>query len=438
LPKYYDKRTLNHEQAVAWVKQQIIAMGCAFNETHLEAGIDAFAEIADPLTGAALANFLGVQVKTRERFDAESPEKFSFYADAADIAYWASSTIPVLLVVCRSRTDEAHAVWVREYFKTPQNQGTRTVTFDKQRDRFIAGDVWQRRLVDVSVPHSRGLSFPPLPKSENISSNLLEAVLPQTVYSGAAKLKDRPSVIDSLRKHNSEVHEFLLKGDLLWSVHPLSGNAWSEVVEPGSTESMDFSELSLSDDPSKRRYAVELLNLCLSARLRLEDVFWFKYEDMYVYAPVRYVTRRVRKSIRTDTKETRRGLIFPTYFNGRMVRCRHLAFLANFVEIGGVHYLQVDPTYFFSRDGRRKHPRSEDLIRKARILQKEQDYHSNLEVWREVLTQLSDFTRREYPLLRFKDYLRFVSPVSIPDTVWNPPKAASDSGKGDLDQQLSL
>src|ERR1035438_7549997 len=98
MPKFYDKRTLNHEQAVAWVKQQVIGMGFGFNEMHLEAGIDAFAELADPKTGAARANFLGVQVKTCEKFDAESQEKFSFYADGDDITYWDISNLPVLLV----------------------------------------------------------------------------------------------------------------------------------------------------------------------------------------------------------------------------------------------------------------------------------------------------------------------------------------------------
>lgn len=438
MAKYYDKRTLNHEQALAWVKQQVIGMRCAFNEAHIEAGIDAYVELADPQTGAARASFLGVQVKTCERFDAESAEKFSFYADGEDITYWMTSTIPVLLVVCRAKTEEAYAIWVREYFKSPENNGKKTVVFDKERDRFKGGDAWQRRLIEVSVPHSRGLSFPPVPKPEDISSNLIEAILPEKVYWGRPKLKLRPAILDELKKQDFEGHEFLSKGELLWSVHSLTESTWRGIVENGSVESMDFSKLAFHKDPAMRRYAVELLNLCLSARLWRDEVYWFKEEELYVYSPRREVTRRVRKSVRTEFRETRRGLFFPSYFKGRIVRCRHLAFLANFVAIGDAYFLQVDPTYYFSRDGRRKHPRWEELIRQARILQKEQDYHSNLEVWREVLTPASDFTRSDYPFLRFKDYRRFESPVSIPDAVWNPSKPSNQPTGDSLDQQLSL
>ena len=116
------------------------------------------------------------------------------------------------------------------------------------------------------------------------------------------------------------------------------------MVDAASVVVMDFSELAFHADPAKRRYAVELLNLCLSARLRRDDIYWFKEEEMYVYAPKREVTKRVRKSVKTEDSETKRGLIFPSYFKGRMVRCRHLAFMAKFVEIGGIYYLQVDLT----------------------------------------------------------------------------------------------
>src|SRR6266404_4304140 len=134
MSKIYDKRTLNHQQAVMWVGQQVFAMRDVFNPLQTEAGIDGIIELADPQTGAASASFLGVQVKTAISFDAESGEKFSFYADGKDIAYWKSSKIPVLLVVCRSGTEEAYAVIVQNYFKIPENRNTKTVVFDKRRD----------------------------------------------------------------------------------------------------------------------------------------------------------------------------------------------------------------------------------------------------------------------------------------------------------------
>jgi hypothetical protein len=438
MAKFYDKRTLNHEQAVAWVKQQIIGMGFAFNEIHLEAGIDGFVELADPRTGAAQANFLGVQVKTCEMFAAESAETFSFYADGDDITYWRASSVPVLLIVCRAKTDEAYAIWIRDYFNAPQNAATKTVAYNKERDRFRGSDNWQRRLVEAGVPHGLGMSFPPVPKPEELSSNLLEAIIPKTVYQGRAKLKNRPEVLAELNRQNCAAHEFIIKKDLVWTVHSLYDAAWSGVVENLSIKPTAFAELAFQEDSSKRRYAVELLNLCLSARLWRDEIFWFDKEDMYVYAPKRSVTKRVRKSVKTEKSETRRGLIFPTFFNGRLVRCRHLAMVANFVEIGGTYYLQIDPTYFFSRDGKWKHPRAEELIRTVRILQKQRDYHSNLEVWRELLTQPADLARLDYPFLSFSEYRGFTSPVSIPDSAWKTASTPNAVALPDLDEELSL
>ncbi len=434
MAKFYDKRTLNHEQAVAWVGQQVIGMGFAYNALKLEAGVDAVIELADPGTGEAQAGFLGVQVKTAEEFDAESAERFSFYAEGKDIAYWDQSTIPVLLVLCRARTEEAYAVWVRDYFRTPENVNSKTVAFFKSRDRFNGGEIWKRKLLQGGMPYSRGFSLPPVPEAEELSSNLLEVVLPKTLFYGRTAMTTRQEVFAELKRRHFSGGEFILRGDLVYSLHSLYDTAWSGIVENLSIKPMDFAELAFHTDEGKRRYAVELLNICLNARLRQDEVYWSEQEEMFIYFPKRMVTQRIRKPVRTDSGETKRGLIFPTLYKGRVVRCRHLAMMANFVEIGSTYYLQVDPTYYFSRDGRRKHPRWEDLIRSARILQKERDYHSNLEVWRELLTQEADLTRPEYGFLRFKDYRRFVAPVSIPDNVWKPASQALTDGN--LDQHL--
>jgi hypothetical protein len=40
MAKFYDKRTLNHQQAVMWVGSQVFAMRNVFNPQQTEAGID--------------------------------------------------------------------------------------------------------------------------------------------------------------------------------------------------------------------------------------------------------------------------------------------------------------------------------------------------------------------------------------------------------------
>ena len=60
-----------------------------FNMHQTEAGIDGMIELRDPKTEAALASFLGVQVKTIQQFDAESEAKFQFLSKLPGI--WNSS-----------------------------------------------------------------------------------------------------------------------------------------------------------------------------------------------------------------------------------------------------------------------------------------------------------------------------------------------------------
>jgi hypothetical protein len=435
MAKYYDKRTLNHEQALAWVKQQIIAMGCAFNETHIEAGIDAFAELADPNTGEAQASFFGVQIKTCEQFDAETDEKFSFYPEAKHINYWNASTIPVLLVVCRAKTEEAYAVWVQEYFRAPDKKDSKTVIFQKERDRFRGGDDWQRRLVDKAVPRSRGLSFPPVPMPEELGSNLLEVVPPEQLYCGKTRFKNRESVLNVLEKRDFKGTEFIIRDGYLWSVRSLHLNVWNDFVDTRTVRTLSFAELALHDQPAKRRHAVELLNHCLTSRLAMEDIFWLNDEKIYVYLPSREATRTVRTTVQREKRESKKGLLHVTKKGEEVRWCRHIAMKACFVEIGGRYYLEIDPTYYYTRDGKKKHRKWQDFIRNARIMEKQREYWANLGLWRHVLTHPDDMLHEDYVFLKFGDYIGFSAPVSIPDEVWNPQSKQQQSSQDQTEFQ---
>lgn len=424
MAKYFTKGTLNHEQAIAWVKQQVMGMGFGFNETHFEAGIDAFAELADPKTGETKANFLGIQVKTCEKFDAESPEKFSFYADGDDINYWDTSNLPVLLVVCRAKTEEAYAVWVRDYFR--QNKGTKTVVFKKELDRFTGGEPWQRRLLHAGVSHKCGFSFPPVPKPEDLASNLLEVVFPEDLFCGKTRYKSRDSMMRVLKERDFNGKEFIVRDGNVCSVRSLHLKFWNTLVDHRTIKMTTFAELAFHEQPAKRRHAVELLNYCLESRLAQEDVVWLDDEKLYVYLPPRAARRTVRTTVQRDERESKKGLLHVTT-RGETVRwCRHVAMKARFLEMGGKYFLEIDPTYYYTRDGKNKYRRWQEFIQNARIMEKQKEYWSNLELWRRVLTQPSDLLREDYAFLKFKDFLEFSSPVSIPDSVWNPQTKKSE------------
>lgn len=420
MPKYYDKRTHAHEQAVHWVGTQVYAMRSTFNRQAVEAGIDGMVDLADPQTGAATGAFLGVQVKTKEQFAAESDKQFSFYAEPEDIAYWNTVQIPVLLVVVRSRTEEAYAVHVQGYFGKLENKNSKTVVFDKGEDRFAVTEDWQRRLLNLGVPRSRGLSFPPVPMPEEMASNLLEAVLPETLFCGKTRYKTRDSMLGILKDRDFNGTEFIVRDGYLWSVRSLHLNIWKNLVDSTTVKPMSFAELAFHDQPAKRRHATELLNHCLTARLDVEEVRWLEDERFYVYLPNRSLTRTVRTTVQREERESKKGLLHVKSKGERILFCRHVAMKANFVEIENTYYLQVDPTYYYTRDGKKKHRRWAEFIRNVRNMEKQREYWSNLQLWRHVLTHPSDMLREDYAFLKFRDYLGFLAPVSIPDSLWIP------------------
>src|SRR5439155_21210188 len=110
------------------------------------------------------------------------------------------------------RTDEAYAVFVQKYFGLPENRDKKTVSFQKRQHRFAGDGNWQRLLLDGSAPRRLGLAFPASPSPEELSSNLLEAVLPKTVWSGTTALEKRLEVTRALRKLNFAEGEIIVSG----------------------------------------------------------------------------------------------------------------------------------------------------------------------------------------------------------------------------------
>jgi len=378
--KTYDPKTLRHEEARHALARLVHQMGFVWNDHHIEMGIDALIEITDPSTGRGLGAYVGVQVKTALRYQAESDTEFSFSVDPNDLTYWLGAKLPVLLIVGRPAEDEYFAVHVQAYFKGPEAAGSKTVRFHKQRDRFSVNQDWQRRLHGVGQTFTRGLSWPPVQRPEILKTNLLEAQCPESVYSGPTGFTDRRDLIAKLKTTPAaEVHEVIIKEGKVWSPMNLADPLLGEgIVDRDKVEVAPFRDLAFHADPAKRRYAVELLQLCLNTRLRREGVHWIKDAEMYCFVPNRVPTSRISRSVVSDSGTSKQGVLFPTFRDSKLIRCRHAAMTAEFFVLGKSYYLEINPTCFFSSDGRQKHRRHEELLQRLKILQKQRDYYRGL------------------------------------------------------------
>lgn len=432
MPKILDPKLLNHETARHDVAAMVERMGFAWNDHFIEQGIDGVIELSKPDSNEALGKFIGAQIKTQKEFAAESSDQFSFYPDARDIEYWRTCNVPVVLLVCRPADHLYYGVHIQAYLADTANQGRKAIIFDKQRDAFAAGDEWRRRLLDLTNSTSLGLSFPPVPVEERLSSNLLKVHLPDRIYFGPTIFQRRGEVISAMRaKEVAPRGEFIIKESQLWSVLNLSDPVvGSGLVDPGAAKSLPFRNIAFHTDPAKRRYAVELLNQCLTERLLLEQVVWLRDDELYAYIPETTPLHSVRKPVPGQHGETKKGLIFPKLRKAKVGFCRHAAMRAEFVAIGEEYYLQINPTYCFTRDGHRQHARYEEFIRNARIMEKELQYFSNLQLWRSVLSSETDLVRESYEFLSFGDFLELDAPVSIPDDAWKPASDADLESEG--------
>src|SRR5437764_10173520 len=180
--KQLPKSTFLGHVGINRVERIVTDMGFLWNPSRMDAGIDGYIEIRDPLTAVATNCVILVQCKATEvDFRAETATGFDFYCDASDLKYWLAGNAPVVLVVCRPSTDEAYWISIKDYFRDPELKKDYKVHFDKTKDRFTkeSADALKR----IGIPRDSGIYFSPGKKEEVLYSNLLPVTkLPERVY----------------------------------------------------------------------------------------------------------------------------------------------------------------------------------------------------------------------------------------------------------------
>jgi hypothetical protein len=113
-------------------------MGLLWHATgRVEVGIDGFMQMRDA-EGAVSAVFVGVQSRVRADLLRVGAVSFTYPCQAAELDYWLHATLPIVLVISDPERDEAYWMHVQGYFSVPSRRRSRTVRFDKARQRFDA------------------------------------------------------------------------------------------------------------------------------------------------------------------------------------------------------------------------------------------------------------------------------------------------------------
>jgi hypothetical protein len=410
------------QQGVNLLEARVLSMGFLWSPTgKLEAGIDGYIELRNPISGEALGCVVAAQSKaTAGRFDRETDTSFDFVCTEADLTYWLKGNLPILLVVSRPASGEAYWVSIKDYFSTHAVRQTRRVSFNKITDKFDESAA--EALLKLGVHRQMGVYFSPSKRTEMLTANLIEvAHYSEKIYLGNTPHTTRGGVREELMRltHARVGREWTVIGGQILSFHDLSEFPWSKICDPGTVEPLDTSYWADSHDGVLKSQFVRLLNCALREKLA-PDIRLSDEHHIYYFSPTWDLKPR---HIRYKSKVNATGrTVFGPYYShkdpGLITYYRHSAFEGYFERFGGRWYLAVTPTYHFTRDGREPDPYRSERLFKIKQLERNPAVFGQLRMWAEYLTRPPDFFTPDYAFLRFGTLKEFALDYGVDDDTW--------------------
>ena len=420
LGKQISQNDITGQQGINLIEKICLDMGFLWHPTGLDAGIDGYIEIR--LESGEVTNcIIQVQSKATDRpFEAETSSSLEFRCSNRDLDYWLGGNAPVILIRSRPRTNEAYWVSIKDYFSDLSRRKTGKITFDKADNKFDL--TAKTALQQLSIRSDAGPYLSTQPKHEVVFSNLLKVgQLPDTFYVATTDYRTSSELFARLHElTRGPVHgEWILQTRMLTSFHDLSTRPWTEVTDSGTLEAHDTEEWAQTDDPARQRQFVHLLNTCLKEKLYRKGVK-FSRETGYYYFRASQDLSNIEYSYASREHKTSRAVFkgYPKKFDRTQISYyRHSAFEGRFVRYGGVWFLQITPTYHFTRDGQRLSRYAPDLLSGIKRLENNQAVHGQVVMWAHILTARSLFDTGP-GFLDFATLQQFDLGVGLDDNAW--------------------
>lgn len=431
MPKKIGKSDIIGERGVTYVRGVVLNMGFMFYETGgVEAGIDGTIELRDEDSGVVRNLGLQVQVKsTTRRFAAETDTSFEFACKEDDITYWREGTAPVLLIVVRP--DDGVAYWksIKEWFADTDSLRTRKIVFDKAKDLFSKET--KSALIEVASSASPGSIPSSVRIEEYLIPNLVRVEFYPKIYWAPTKFNDNKAFGAALREIDDRApSEWVVKGHSLISFHNLDQHPWNKLSDAGAMEEFDVEEWSETEDEDKSRDFVQLLNRALSSFVA-PDLRFDRQENHYYFVK-RKEQRDVKYGYGSTSRWTTRKVV------GRYGRkkdasstayYRHSAFWGRFVRYDRKWYLEVNPTYRFTSNGKDQSLYSADSLKGIKERENNAAVIGQFIMWRYFLTNRGggDLYKDRYPFISFVSVPDLILPYGVPDELWRSREAGPTS-----------
>jgi Domain of unknown function (DUF4365) len=421
---------LHGELGETLVKAKFHRLGLVFEgRGRLETGIDGTVELREPVTGRMLGKTIAVQVKTTAdgRYTGETDASFEYLLRTADLDYWRSSNLPVIIVLLRL-SDES-------FFWKSVDQGVageeRRLLFDKAADRLDAAAL--DRLAQLAVDRGRLGSFvPPMRTGEPAHLNLMRVRMPDEIFVAESPFRSGRDAVPALLRAEGRHFDWVIRGRRFVSFRDPRGGALEAIVEPDTVEAVETGRVAASDDRDDEVVMVELLRRTLEGQFAADLAYDRDGRAFHFRAPDPLAPRDYRyRSLRDATSATVVQLYPDKRKPDRLHSVRHHAFVPRFERIGDDWYLSITPTFFFSEDGSRPHRFGSVLLAGKKRLDRNASVRGQVFLWRHLLANDDAGEVRTPSLFAFATdpagasaFLRFVplEPVtmerSVPEDAW--------------------
>lgn len=417
----------------AFVDKAVSDAGHVWNDTRRDFAIDGQIEFVDTdreVTGVAVL----AQVKATEvGFSGESATGFTFRCEADHIAYWMRRNQPVVLICVDLRVGQAWWKRVDTWFADAEHRARHVVRFDKATDRFDP-DAFAA-LAALGVPI--GEPLPRLEGSERLVSNLLviDGFAP-TIYEASTPCRDRGDAWEGMRANDNKFEAgFLLSGGKIYSMCPLDQGPLAVLCD-GPVTSIPTETWSGTEDHALQRRFVSLLNFTLRSAHHPDLVWHPRKKVVYMQAPPDRSNRKIKGRYRGA-----KGRSFFTPYKGKDDEtktrfCRHYAAGLYFRRWDGQWYLEINPTYHFTIDGRRESLFDAEYVKKIKRLERNNAVYQLVRAWADYLQGEDTLFSTKDERIRFGRLLELDCDAAIDETVWIPQEPAARTGTAGLAEGL--
>ena len=445
MAKKIHKNSIIGQRGINLIEKIVLEMGFLWYPSGgIEAGIDGAIEIRNPVTGEVANNILQVQSKATENpFTAETADSFEYNCNDRDIDYWLGGNTPVILVISRPKDNLIYWMPVKSYFDTPEKIKSKKVFFNKKTHQFSKESASD--LASLAVPKSFGLYLDPIQKPEVLYLNLLEIKkLPEYIYVADTAFKRPKEVVDEMRRIGAELNgEYILRNKRMLSFHDLDQYPWNRLCDIGTLENFGANEWAFSDDTDRENEFRDLMNQSLTEMLRIKHVRYSRDHKFYHFTATKKLADR-KYHYMSIAKKTHRTVFCgyskkkdsdePAYY-------RHSAFFGKFLKYTDKWYLEITPTYLFTRDGFEEYKFAEDKIKKIKMLELNMAIMGQVIMWSKVLQPVQEqslFETPKFEHLEFGDLVMISSNYGIDDSSWLPKEDKEDLPTIDSEQLLLI